>query len=60
MKVLRVRYLLHWLDVAEHVRVLKGVVGTPHETTLSALSSGTFGRPGLSGDHESAANQILG
>ncbi len=57
MKVLLVRYLLHWLEEAEAERMLKdGVEGTPQETALSPLSSGTFGRVGLRrGDHESAS-----
>lgn len=55
MKVLRVRYLLHWLDEAEALRMLKGVEGAPQEIALSALSSGTLGSVGLRrGDHESA------
>lgn len=54
MNVLLVRYLLHWLEDAE--RMLKeGVEGTPQQTALSPLSSGTFGSVGLrKGDHESA------
>ena len=57
MKVLLVRYLLHWLEEAEAERMLKeGVEGTPQETALSPLSSGTFGSVGLRrGDHESAS-----
>lgn len=57
MKVLLVRYLLHWLEEAEAERMLKeGVEGTPQETALSPLSSGTLGSVGLRrGDHESAS-----
>lgn len=55
MKVLRVKYLLHWLEEADALRMLKGVEGAPQETALSPLSSGTPGRVGLlRGDHESA------
>lgn len=56
MKVLRVRYLAHWLLVAETELRMVGVLTVLQDWLLS-LSSITLGRPGLVGDADAVKSK---